>query len=432
MTTGYFKPNEKFSYVHDEKINNLGLPYSLNNNCDKIKYNKNLGYGVNSYIEQLSTEEDSFFSFQFINNTKYDGEGNNKYMPQFIGVDYPRLIKEGTTNGLIPVKPNDNFYSIIYETLLLNGEIEVAVFDCLNYPLCKTDDINNNIKSEIINEKYKSSIIIISSDKYENISPITKKQKMLLIKCIKGTKIDDLENVCKIISSMRVYQDIIYDNDIYKFIEKNEENNFLIPKNGEKIYLNIEIISGNILINSNTTYEYYQNGNKRLYIFSEDKNVNITIKALENSVYTIYNYYDIILRNSKLPVGKNHFLTLNNRLMFKPADLFNSSIYKNTLYYLGIHPLDCDLSVSSFENTNVNNKFFQYIINIKSTDSYYILTNKNPSSTCLCYASFYQLDNRYGIILGSNASQLFSFDKNVKQLPFSYIHSIKNEDINIT
>lgn len=40
----------------------------------------------------------------------------------------------------------------------------------------------------------------------------------------------------------------------------------LIPKNGEKIYLNIEIISGNILIRTNTTDEYYQNGNKRLYI----------------------------------------------------------------------------------------------------------------------------------------------------------------------
>jgi hypothetical protein len=64
------------------------------------------------------------------------------------------------------------------------------------------------------------------------------------------------------------------------------------------------------------------------YIFSEDKDVNVTIKALENSVYTIYNYYDILLRNSKLPVGKNHLLLLNNRLMFKPTDLFNSSIYK--------------------------------------------------------------------------------------------------------
>jgi hypothetical protein len=265
--TGYIRPNEKFSYVHDEKMNNLALPYSLNNNYYKIKYNKNLGYGVNSYIEQLSTEEDSFFSFQFMNNTKYDGEGNNKYMPQLIGVDYPRLIKEGTTIGLIPVKPSDNFNSIIYETLLLNGEIKVAVFDCLNYPLCKTDDINNNIKSEIINEKYKSSVIIISRDEFKNISPITKKQKMLLIKCIKGTKIDDFERVCKLISSMRVDKEIIYDNDIYKFIEKDEENNFIIPKNGEKIYLNIEIISGNILIRANATDEYYQNGNKRLYIF---------------------------------------------------------------------------------------------------------------------------------------------------------------------
>ena len=360
--SGYLSADEKFSYLHDNKINNLGLPYSLSNNWNKIKYSRNLQYKENLYTEQLSAEEDSFYSFQFLNTTKYDGEGNNKYMPQILGVYYPRLINEGTTIGLIPEKPDDNFSLITYETILISGRVEVSIFECYNYPLCQTDDIND-VKSEILSEAYKSYIIDFKSDEYKYISPITQKQKMLMIKCINGSNIDGLENVCKIVSIMKVDRDMNYNNDIYKFIQKNEDNNYLIPKSDKLVYLNIEIISGNIKTNianiTDISKTFYQNENKILYIFSGNENINITITGIEDSIYTIYDYYDSIILNSLLPIGKAHLLDIKDRLIFKPVDNFNASFYKNNIYYLAIKSLDCSLSISTFDNLEKNN-FAQY------------------------------------------------------------------------
>ena len=431
---------EKFSYGHNKTFNNLGLPYSLNNNFNKIKYVKNVENNENYYVEQISAEEKSFFSFQFINSTKYDGEGNNKYMPQLLGVYYPRLIEEGTIIGLIPVSPGENFTFLTYLTLPIKGEIEVSIFECNNYPLCQTDDSNNSSFKKV-HEGYKSYYAFFNNKEYGDISPVTKKQKMLMIKCIKGTNIGQLKNVCKIISLMKTEKESIFYNKInlynpslYNFIKKNEKIHYLIQKTNKLIYLNIEIITGNIEISINTTNEYYENGNKRLYIFSGDENINIIIKGRKDSVYSLYDYYDNIIQNSIIPIGLNYLLNIKNRLMFKPADYFNSSFNKNNLYYFGIHSLGCNMNIITDDNTFIDKNigFVQHIINLNTTDRHYLLTNTNKSSFCLCYASFYELDNKYGITLANNVSQLFTFNKNVKKLSFSYPHIEKHEDVSIS
>jgi hypothetical protein len=91
------------------------------------------------------------------------------------------------------------------------------------------------------------------------------------------------------------------------------------------------------------------------------------------------------------------------------------------------------MNINTDDNTFIdkNNGFLQHIINLNTSDRHYILTNTNKSSICLCYVSFYELDNKYGITLANNASQLFIFNKNVKQLSFSYPHIEKHEDVSI-
>ena len=51
--------------------------------------------------------DDSFYTLQYINSTKYDKKGNNKYYPLFDGIYTIKQIEEGTTIGIIPMKPKD-------------------------------------------------------------------------------------------------------------------------------------------------------------------------------------------------------------------------------------------------------------------------------------------------------------------------------------
>ena len=102
--TGYLYPREGnyFKTINQSNLY-LGYYYEFNN---KI-INPNLF--LLEYYGIKSKDDDLFYSLQYLKDTKYDGQGNNKYSPLLNGVFYLKQIEEGTIIELIPMKPEDNF-----------------------------------------------------------------------------------------------------------------------------------------------------------------------------------------------------------------------------------------------------------------------------------------------------------------------------------
>ena len=129
-----------------------------------------------------------------------------------------------------------------------------------------------------------------------------------------------------------------------------------------------------------------------------------------------------------LITGGNYFVNL-----IKNLTLFQSGSYEiEKNYYMGIYPLDCKIEVKIMKNNKTlteKNGFYQDISN--NIGSKYYLSNLNNSNSCLLYISYFELDDKNGISLTDNTSQLFAFNPDYKKLQFSYIHTQIDNDINI-
>ena len=267
-----------------------------------------------------------------------------------------------------------------------------------------------------------------------------------MVKCTNGANIDDLVNVCKIITNIKTDKDIInirdldlYSPSFYKFIKKNDETHFEIRKNENLVFLNVEIFSGNISISSNASYKYTKYNSKILYIFSKNLNGSsyITIRGIEDSVYSMFDYYYYLQDYCFVPIGMNYLINIANNLVVKPYDIFNSRTEVNCKYYFRIFPINCNLLVtgSAIYFYTEKNYFYQNILTPRPNDrghNSHILYNINHTYTCLYYISTFEFANKYGITLGNNTSQNFSFNKNLKKLHFSYPNTNINEEVNIT
>ena len=430
--TGYLY-NKQRIYIEKKDLKPLKNYYIFENK--RMNY-VNFGnyYGLDFY--KSDKEEEIFYTIQYINNTKYENNGNNIYSPQLDGIYDFKTIEEETTIGIIPMKPNDDFNYLTYEVLPIEGEISVSIFNCNNYPLCNINDATQN--SEIING-YKSFYISYNKNEYpKDISPISKNQKMLLITCKKGIMNTNYNNTfCSAYINIRTNNkeikitDFIKENPpYYKFLNKDVEHKYFIGGNSNPIYLYLETISGevNIDIKPKDNYKSEVIDNKKLYIIPENKDISVTIKGKENSVYTIYDNYNIISNN--ITIGSNYLFTIKEdslSLQYSKENLDQSSETEDYNYLLGIYPLKCSINVERIQNEEIkNNKiltndndFYQEIL---STSVSYTLNFKrveqstNPSESCLIYISMFKLENsnsyNIGIPLGNNSPQLFSFNKN--------------------
>ena len=149
------------------------------------------------YINIKGGDDELFYTLQYLNNTKYDKLGNNKYFPLADRIYTLKQIEEGTAIGLIPMKPKNEFKFLTYEVFPIIGNISLSIYECDNYPLCHLNYLNeiNNDKLKKI-ENYKSYYYTYNKDEWDNdISPISKRQKMLLISCDKGIDLNDSKKV---------------------------------------------------------------------------------------------------------------------------------------------------------------------------------------------------------------------------------------------
>ena len=133
--SGYATSLQTSIFKVNENVTNLCIPNSLNNNFHNLYlYRKRPNSDKDLQDHLISRDEESFYSFQFLKDTQYDGQGNNKYLPQLFGVYYQRSIQEETTIGLISMEP-ENFNYITFEIFPIRGEIRFSIFECHEYPL---------------------------------------------------------------------------------------------------------------------------------------------------------------------------------------------------------------------------------------------------------------------------------------------------------
>ena len=468
----------------------LGLNYDFINANDKHISLKFDGFYYKYYIESKYKEEEIFYTIQHIYEMEYDGQGNNKYSPLVNGIYYTKKLYEGTTIGLIPMKPDNDFGFLTYEIIsydpLLKGNISVSIYECDNYPLCHIND--EIIKKSKKIEDYKNYYYTFKKEEWgKDISLISKKQNMLLITCKDGLKMTDDLGVCEFKMSMKTdkkfvnYTDFNKENPPYnRFIRKNNEDKYFLKGASNQIELYIEIITGdiNIEINGNKyDYKKYSKGNKYFFVIPKNKDAYIIIKAKENSLYSIngnynkkakltvdYNYLisiddnrqvcftdeiekeesgeEIVLPESPLKNGENlKYENKDNKIHDK--ENYNVNIDEDALqHYIRFNPLNCDINIKFYlkeEKREVKGikkgKFYQEIIPFYYNNTFEIskINNDNPSESCLCYISaFYKNNiNLYGIKLLNNTLQEISFKKGINLIQFSFPHTNLENDIKI-
>ena len=190
------------------------------------------------------------------------------------------------------------------------------LIECNKYPFCNVNQIDNPnwIGKKGISFSY-------SKNEYNNISPISKTQKILLIK---GFSSNNLINVNFYTDKNKIF--ILPHYILYKYLRTNNEDNLLInlPYNSSTLpdspyaYLSLEILSGDVNINFKTPKSSYletiQDNNKKTFIFRFlEKNENLLkIKANKNSYYSIV--YILEENNNKKLTGKFRFPLGNNFL----------------------------------------------------------------------------------------------------------------------
>ena len=337
-------------------------------------------------------------------------------------------IPQGTSNEIILNNIKDKFSYIQYEIVPNYGKINVSIYQDENF-------------IDII-KGYKSYFYVYTKEEFK--TAIKNKEK-ILIKCEEGLKSDETF-IC--VMKLNIYTDknTIIMNDknltnipLFKYISKNNIHNYSFKSNND-IYLSIDLFSGKISINSNQKNKPFNvYDNKKIYKFPMLKEVNLQIKGLENSFYSIYIYN--INDNSKAKpfiVGSNYLFdsSIIKVPIFKLLDYFYYYGQKEVFYYLGIYPNNCEMNVemedywtpNKKENLIQKNGFYQQIISSNLDYNYNITYKKNSYS----FSTFvYQMDNITGISLYNGISKSFLFNKNFNNFTFSFPHTQKEKDINI-
>ena len=407
--------------------------------------------------------EELFYSVHFMKNTKIDGQGNNKFPPQVLGIRHKRYVEIGQSIGIIPMKPDDNFKFLTYSIISNDKRINLHILTCNTYPLCSIDP------KKLINKKYirnygAASITYTREELSKNMSSISKNQEILLIEC-ENNKINNK----KCIIELNIFSDkdeciLIPYTLLLGYVKRDNEVSYLVDTKieNEFIYLNVELFSGDISINLNiTNYNLLKNNNKYLYII-ECSGINeftIKIKGKESSAYSIGYYFKYMdLDNSAQYIvlnGGNYLFSLENKINSNMI-LYNMNEFENDLpNYLGIFPLNCKINVTNvLVNINDFSPIYEDIINkqgfyqeiytendnqIENTFhfGYRISRINNEKENCLFYASLCKIYNQSntdlinGIILADKIPQLFEFSQKYNIMKFIYLHPQKEKNLKI-
>ena len=410
----------------------------------------------------ISDGDEGFYSIQYIK--KNDQNNINIYPPQMLGKEYSRYMGEGDIIQLIPIKPDYDYKYLTYHINVGQGKtVKAYVNSCNNYPLC---DINLDNATPIQN--LNSFSISLSKKEIDSSSksPIDKNQKVLIIKCEKGTKSIHTkgasDNQCLIKINMYTDKNEIYLEPYisnYRYTLKDNEENFKIGlQNNQAEYmdLNIEIFSGDLSINvDNVENNYFSFNNKRLYII-KDKQSSVKIKANENSFYHI-NY---VLKNNyaidySFTIGANYLFNLIDKskeiILGNTNNIYDLSYEDNNTVFVSFSPYSCKIDIiNTYNLSNLdskelqeNNGFYQDISSdfLKNKEiasifpiyNYTLTKREIETKECLVGVSFYtydkEKDSSNTILLSYNSPHLFKFSQDNNIVKYSYPYNSKDNNI---
>lgn len=263
---------------------------------------------------------------------------------------------------------------------------------------------------------------------------------MLLITCKKRFKKNRL--YCYLNVNMKTGKTIINNNgpDIryaphYRYIKKDDKDTYLFNGGLNPIHLIIETFSGNIQveISPKDAFLYNKLINKEYYVIPDNKNITVTIKGLDNSIYSIY---DSGRRdNMSLYFGYNYLVNIKEK-NFVPKFMYFPEWYD---FILGMTYINCSIKINNTEKIielNKTKNIYQEFLNIQSIKNYTINKLNNKDENCLVLIYLHKLEKldsyTIGVPLGNNTSQSFIFNNNNNYILFSYPHTNQENDINIT
>ena len=467
----------------------LGNCYDFNNKhmsspiFSISKFSNERSYNVES------KNEDIFYVLQHIDSTLYDEQGNNKYLPLINGIYYSKYINQGTAISLIPMKPEDDFNFITYEVIPDYGDIDVSIYECDNYPLCH---INNGISNSKNIGVYRNYYYTTYTKKEwgEDITPISKKQHMLIITCRNGIKNMFIDKLCSVNINMKTDKKVLNYTDFtltqppyQRYIRKNNEDKYFLRRSDNPIHLYIEKITGDFSIEINgkdNNYKKYSKENKYFFLIPENIDVNIKIKAKDNSFYSINANF-----NNKIEyfsIGYNYLLNVENEIELNPGvydededededeeeEFYNNTLYKNEKeykyiinrfsndnlynlynqdnsldYFIAIYSLNCEINVKLMldnkvnEDKNINkDNFYQNILTELKDYKFKIKKVKSDKSSenCLFYiTSYFKNYDNYNnyITLLNGVSHISVFNRYNNFMNFSFPLTNIDNDIKI-
>ena len=443
--TSFIGPASEQSFKASSPKENIGYYYDINNKI--LKGNMDSLSNINLNMKTIN--DSLFYTMQYINDTNYDGKGNNKYSPLLDGIYNIKQINQNSTIGLIPMKPRSDSNFLIYEVFPMAGDISVSIYECDNYPFCHLNKLDNTKLKKIDN--YQSYYYSYNNDDLKNISPISKNQKMLLITCKEGLNILDKKTLCSSIINMRTDNNIIDNTDFNlifppypRFIKENNIDKYVLNATDNPIHLYIETITGDIEIEINGNPKDIQDN---FYVIKNpNEDTKIKIRGKKNSIYSIKNNYYPPGNPGifSFQIGFNYIIKLEKGKdldligVEKLEKIFTGVLQNNYQYFLKISPLNCNIKVKPGLSQNstdlTKDKFFQ---NKFFLNGNIIKINGVEDDNCLLHISSYNLNETiysqysHGIKFRNNTSQIFTFNKNNTETIFSFPHTELENDVEI-
>ena len=359
------------------------------------------------------------------------------------------LIKGVSTKQILPKKsviyyrideysPKSNSINIRFQNI--NGETDVSLIYCSDYPYCSFS------KNKTLNE-YKINNNIYYKINIENEDNIYLKSELPMIKvdCIGGED----ENFCSFYIEMANNDDNILLNKnkkIYSSIQTEKERQkykFSLSKSDIKkdskkqLFVQLYSFTGNNNLTVNgkevdpTFEKYYKyNNNTIFYLYDFNNNnrdeFNIEIKGEKNSYYNLI-YYTIDEENGNenniyLTTGEAHYsiITKNNakyNYYFQESSISNN---KNP-YLVNINGINCILNVKQ-ETKDISeiNRNFQFILD-KNNEKIIISCEMDDICEFTISAIEQSSSQVNNLIINNGVYQTYKFVRKINSFSFNYL-----------
>ena len=454
---GFFPSGMMAHILFTSEINNQKICFTFPNGKSFTQY------------EDL---EEIVFTYQLVEES-IQNKGLNLYEPQMRGIMYPRVSLRNSNTAFIAHSIDSN--KINFNLIATNGFPQLYVIDCDNYPLCSLDNLEEGIRPRNIN-RYCS----YSFEKKENYSPISEKQKLLVVKC-KNSQKEGEHSGRKYFDLMCGYSTLIYGNDdkidlledmfFNQYALKNEEHNYKISlakeNNIQKIFIDVMTYIGDVEVsigNKNVPYSEYFAINK-IYISVKVQDyqgtldeIDLNVKAKNNTYYTVLVNFgregeeDSLITN-QLQTGMSYLVTIDTTKLDKHASSSKQIKIKNERSYdlvnmlVNFYSLNCEVEINHLYNGSYTihseklKGFESLLQDIRgpSQESYYddefeyrIKVEKNDYSQykgklCKIYASSIEITDEHeedtrDILIPDDTPQQIMFGEKLKHVSYGYVH----------